>query len=137
MTCVAVNDRHAPTRILPRIVNVTERHNGVPGVIAWTSQRRAGSGRSASVDGSNPGWPRPGGSASRAHSTRSARAARGTGGSTAGRLGFDMNASFGPNVDRQRVVMSRAQSFRASQASCDDWDLSPNRRAADRMADRT
>ena len=34
MTCAAVNDRHAPMRILPRIVNVTERHNGVPGVIA-------------------------------------------------------------------------------------------------------
>jgi hypothetical protein len=107
MTCVAVNDRHAPMRILPRMVNVTDRHNGVPGVIAWTSQRRAGSGRSATVDGSNPGWPRPGGSASRAHSARSARAARGTGGSTAGRLGFGMNASFGPNVDRQRDVTSR------------------------------
>jgi hypothetical protein len=107
MTCVAVNDRHAPIRILPRIVKVTERHNGVPGAIAWTSQRRAGSGRSATVDGSNPGWPRPRGSASRAHSARSERAARGTGGSTAGRLGFGMNASFGPNVDRQRDVTSR------------------------------
>lgn len=49
----AVNDRHWPSLICPCIVSSAVWQSGVPGVIAWVSHRRAGSGRSAIAAGSN------------------------------------------------------------------------------------
>jgi hypothetical protein len=72
----AVNGRHAPSRICPRIVSWTDDHSGVPAPTAWVSQRRAASGRPVTRSAAN----RPGGApavARGAHSARTGRAALG------------------------------------------------------------
>ena len=50
-TCRAVNRRHRPSRISPRICSSTDRHNGTPGSMACSSSRWAAGGRVATMAG--------------------------------------------------------------------------------------
>jgi hypothetical protein len=52
-TWVAVNGRHAPILMVPRMETCTDRQSGVPGEMTWVRYRRAGSGRSSTIAGSN------------------------------------------------------------------------------------
>ena len=90
-TCVASKGYQLPPSLMePCMVSRAARHRGVPGAMAWVSQRRAGGGSPSSMSGRKVSWGA--GVASRRSATaRSPRESDGAGGG-----GVVSVASMGP-----------------------------------------